>query len=131
MTKVNEANKKPSIKERALSLLGNEDFFGELRKALKRGGLVGEVRNALAIYVVAISSLLNLPLSVLIKGASSGGKNFLATRVLDLLPGKLRSEKSQALQKQPGTTGQTISAIRSSTSRNATTPRVQSIPCVC
>jgi hypothetical protein len=88
MTKAsaNESKKQPSIRERALSLLGNEDFFGELRKALKCGGLVGEVRNALAIYIVAISSLLDHPLSVLIKGPSSGGKNFLATRVLDLLP---------------------------------------------
>ncbi len=88
MTKASskESNKKPSLKDRALSLLRSEDFFGELRKALKRGRLVGEVQNALAVYIVAISSLLDHPLSVLIKGASSGGKNFLATRVLDLLP---------------------------------------------
>jgi hypothetical protein len=76
----------PSIQERALTLLKDSDFFGKLREAVKRGGLVGEVRNALAIYVIAISSLLDRPLNAIVKGVSSAGKNLLVSRALLLIP---------------------------------------------
>lgn len=80
-------SRKPlSVRERALQLLTQPDFFGEVRRAVERGGLVGEARNALAIYIVAISSLLEKPLNALVKGPSSGGKNFVVSRVLRLIP---------------------------------------------
>jgi hypothetical protein len=80
------SEKTPSIQELALAILQDEDFFGKVREAVRRGGLVGEVRNALAIYVIAMSSLLERPLNAIIKGPSSAGKNFLALRVLRLFP---------------------------------------------
>jgi hypothetical protein len=80
------AEKKPSTKNRALALLRDEDFFGKLRNAIARAGIVGEVRNALAIYIIAISSLLERPLSAILKGRSSSGKNKVASVVLSLLP---------------------------------------------
>jgi hypothetical protein len=86
MTSSKKPPKQPSTKDNALSLLRNGDFFGEVRLAVQRGGLVGEVQNALAIYIVAISSLLNHPLNLIVKGVSSGGKNFLLGCVLRLLP---------------------------------------------
>jgi hypothetical protein len=48
--------------------------------------LVGEVRNALALYIAAISSVLDRPINIIVKGVSSSGKNFLVSRVLRLLP---------------------------------------------
>lgn len=76
----------PSIEELALELLQDRDFFGKVRDAVERGGLVGEVKNSQATYVGAMSSLLERPLNTIVKGPSSGGKNFLATRVLRLFP---------------------------------------------
>ena len=79
-------NAEPSIEERALKILRDADFFGKLRSIISRCGLVGETRNALALYIVAISSLLVRPLSAILKGLSSSGKNILARKVLRLLP---------------------------------------------
>jgi hypothetical protein len=78
--------KQPSIRERALELLQDPDFFGKLRDALKRGGLVGEERNGLVIFVNAISALLGRPINAIVKGVSSAGKNFLVSLVLRLIP---------------------------------------------
>src|ERR1035437_8030444 len=35
--------KQPSIRERALKLLQDPDFFGKVREAVERGGLVGDL----------------------------------------------------------------------------------------
>lgn len=75
-----------SIEERAIALLQEPDFFRELRESVERGGLVGEVQNALAIFVVAVSALLQRPLNCFVKAVSSAGKNFLVSKVLRLLP---------------------------------------------
>lgn len=79
-------NAETSIEERALKILRDADFFGKLRSIISRCGLVGEIRNALALYIVAISSLLLRPLCAILKGGSSAGKNILARKVLRLLP---------------------------------------------
>ena len=76
----------PSTEERALTLLKDPDFFGQVRGAVERGGLVGEAQNGLAIYVIAISSLLEQPMNAIVKGPSSTGKNLLVSRVLRLMP---------------------------------------------
>jgi hypothetical protein len=57
-----------------------------LRKALRRERLVGEKRNALVLYVVALSALLDRPLNAIVKGSSSAGKNHLVSRPLRLFP---------------------------------------------
>jgi hypothetical protein len=77
---------KAKIKAKALALLEDPDFFGQVRKAVSRGGLVGERQNAVAIFIIAISALLDRPLNGIVKGRSSAGKNFLVSRVLNLLP---------------------------------------------
>jgi hypothetical protein len=74
------------IREEAIDLLQEPDFFGELLRAVKRSGLVGEARNAILIYIAAISALLSHPINVIVKGQSSAGKNFLVSRVLRLFP---------------------------------------------
>jgi hypothetical protein len=81
-----KVDKNAVIREEAIDLLREPDFFGELLRAMKRSGLVGEARNAILLYVAAISALLNHPINVIVKGQSSAGKNFLVSRVLRLFP---------------------------------------------
>jgi DNA primase len=70
----------------ARRLLESPLFFSELLKAFNRIGLVGEEKNALALFVVAVSRLQRQPLNAIVKGQSSSGKNWLVSRVLQLLP---------------------------------------------
>jgi len=67
-----------------------------VRDAVRRIGVVGETRNALAIFIVAMSSLLERPLNALIKGVSSSGKNFLVSLVLRLFPASAIREISSS-----------------------------------
>jgi hypothetical protein len=76
----------PQLEREARELLESPEFFTFLRQALRRERLVGEERNALVLYVVAISALLDRPLTAIVKGSSSAGKNHLASRVLRLVP---------------------------------------------
>lgn len=71
---------------KAKILLRSPRFFNEVLGALKEEGLAGEERNALALYIVAVSRLSRRPLNAIVKGQSSTGKNWLVTRVLRLLP---------------------------------------------
>jgi hypothetical protein len=75
----------PSLLE-AKELLVSPDFFNRLLADLKADGLVGEEKNALALYLIASSRVLDRPLNAMIKGRSSVGKNFLVNRVLGLFP---------------------------------------------
>jgi hypothetical protein len=72
----------------ALALLRSPRFFCEVLKALDREGLVGEERNALVVFVVAVSRLLAKPLNLFVKGQSSSGKNHTVRKVLRLIPPK-------------------------------------------
>jgi hypothetical protein len=53
---------------------------------LTRVGLVGERRGAKLLYLVVTSRLLDRPVSTVVKGPSSGGKNFLVESVLRFFP---------------------------------------------
>jgi hypothetical protein len=74
------------IREEAINLLQEPDFFGKFLRDVKRLGLVGEGRNAILLYIAAISALLNHPINGIVKGQSSAGKNYLVSRVLRLIP---------------------------------------------
>jgi hypothetical protein len=69
----NELAKAPNILER---------FAAELA----RSGLAGEARIAKLLYLSLISRLLDRPVSVALKGPSSGGKSYLIERVLSFFP---------------------------------------------
>ena len=49
-------------------------------------GVAGEVRVAKLLYLILTSRLLERPVSVAVKGPSSGGKSFLAKKVVELFP---------------------------------------------
>jgi hypothetical protein len=70
----------------ARELLSDPDLFTFLLADFKKAGLVGEKQNALAAYIVATSRVLEEPMNAVIKGGSSGGKNFLAKTVLKFFP---------------------------------------------
>lgn len=57
--------------------------FGQICSAL---GLVGEDRNARLLYLALTSRLLDKPVSVAVKGPSSGGKSFTVETVLKAFP---------------------------------------------
>jgi hypothetical protein len=76
----NEAEKK------ALEILRLPSVLAQFVRDVGKGGLIGEQRNALALFVTAVSRLREKPLSVLVKGSSSSGKNFLVKSILRFLP---------------------------------------------
>lgn len=92
--------KKPTgSKGKALQLLQSPKFFRELLNVVRRLGLVGEEQNALIVFLVATSRVLQRPLNLFIKGRSSAGKNFLAQKLLQLLPPEHRFEVSSATER--------------------------------
>jgi len=70
----------------ARELLYDPDLFRFLLADFEKAGLVGEKRNALAIYIIGTSRFLEEPMTAYIKGGSSGGKNTLAKKVLKFFP---------------------------------------------
>jgi hypothetical protein len=59
------------------------DYFTE---TLKSCGVAGETRTAKVIYLSATSRLLDRPVSLAIKGPSSGGKSFVTEKTLHFFP---------------------------------------------
>lgn len=94
-----ESSERSQAEKEALRLLTSPLFFNEFLRAIKKLGLVGEELNALVLLVVVTSRLLPRPLSVFIKGHSSAGKNWLATRILRLLPKNAVAEITSASDK--------------------------------
>lgn len=63
-------------------LADNSNLLEQFASAVRGAGLVGETRNAQIIFLALISRLLNRPVSIVVKGARSGGKNTLVEAVL-------------------------------------------------
>jgi hypothetical protein len=79
-------NEREKLERDARRLLQSSHFFNEVLLALKKDGLVGEELNALVLFIVGVSRLLQRPLNAYSKARSSTGKNFLIRRVLRLFP---------------------------------------------
>lgn len=62
------------------------DILAEFAVAVRRAGLVGEERAAKLLFLALTSRVLDKPVSVAIKGPSSGGKSFTAETVLSFFP---------------------------------------------
>jgi len=84
---------------RARTLLRSRHFFNKFLLAIRKAGLVGEELNALVLFIVVVSRLLSRPLNAFVKGHSSGGKNWLVTRVLRLMPKSAVAEITSASDK--------------------------------
>jgi hypothetical protein len=68
---------------KAMELLRSPFFFRHFLADAEKAGLVGEKRNALALYIVATSRFRVHPVNALMKGKSSSGKNFVVRAVLN------------------------------------------------
>jgi hypothetical protein len=55
-------------------------------RAMAHRGLVEEKENALLLYLAVLSQITAKPVSVIVKGESSGGKSYLVKKVLELVP---------------------------------------------
>lgn len=65
---------------------GSQTFFTPLRGTLRECGLVGELPAAQVLYLAVNSRVSRRPLSVIVKGASAGGKSFVVDRTLRFFP---------------------------------------------
>lgn len=67
-------------------LAENPNLLGHFVEVLARRGLVGEGRTAKLLYLALTSRFLKRPVSVAVKGPSSGGKSFVTEQVLNFFP---------------------------------------------
>ena len=72
--------------ERCEDLAHEEDILERFAEELKNSGVAGESRTAKILYLAMTSRLLAKPVSVAVKGPSSGGKSYLTERVLGYFP---------------------------------------------
>jgi hypothetical protein len=62
------------------------DILGSFAEELARSGVAGESRIAKLLYLAVTSRLLQRPVSIALKGPSSGGKSHVVERVLSFVP---------------------------------------------
>jgi hypothetical protein len=72
--------------ERCHELAEEPDILRRFAEELARSGVAGESRIAKLLYLALTSRLLEKPVSVALKGPSSGGKSYLVERVLSFFP---------------------------------------------
>ncbi len=68
------------------TLAHQKNITAELAKALKRSGVAGESRLLRLLYLALSSRMLDKPVSVAVKGPSSGGKSHAVEKVLKAFP---------------------------------------------
>jgi len=71
---------------RCQKLAQESDILGRFAEELARSGVAGEERIAKLLYLAVTSRLLKRPVSVALKGPSSGGKSYVVERVLSFFP---------------------------------------------
>lgn len=88
-------------------LAGESNVLDRMVSTLARSGVVGEARALKLIYLAVTSRFLSRPVSVAVKGPSSGGKSHTVEKVLDLFPDDAyfsltaMSERSLAYSEEP------------------------------
>jgi hypothetical protein len=74
------------IESVALDYLSDPALLHRIGEALEHRGLVGERRNGQLLYLCVLSQVTEVPISVVVKGDSSGGKSHLVKTVLEAVP---------------------------------------------
>jgi hypothetical protein len=72
--------------ERCRALAEEPNILGRFAEELARSGVAGEERTAKLLYLAVTSRLLEKPVSVALKGPSSGGKSYVVERVFSFFP---------------------------------------------
>ena len=75
-----------TARQQAGALLASDDILGEVARLCAEMGLVGEHKAAQLLYLAITSRLLDKPVSVAVKGPSSGGKSFTVETVVKTFP---------------------------------------------
>jgi hypothetical protein len=75
-------------------LLFEQDILARFTAALPSAGLVGEDRNARILFLALTSRLFDRPVSIAVKGPSSGGKSFTVEIVLKFFPSSAYWERT-------------------------------------
>lgn len=89
------------------TLAGKSDILQELDRSLDGRGVVGEHRVGRLVYLTATSRVFPRPVSIAIKGPSSGGKSHIVQQVLDHCPPEAyyalsaMSERALAYSEEP------------------------------
>lgn len=73
-------------KKEAFKLLKSKNLLYQIGKDIQRAGVAGEKRNGLIVYLCVSSRKLKRPISLLIKGESSAGKNHLLRTTIQFFP---------------------------------------------
>lgn len=79
-------------KKEALKLLKSKNLLYELGKHIERAGVAGERRNGLIVSLCFVSRIQKNPNSLLVKGPSAAGKNYLVRTVARFLPREAYTE---------------------------------------
>jgi hypothetical protein len=93
--------------ERCQGLAQAPNILERFAEELARSGVAGEVRTAKLLYLAVTSRLLERPVSIALKGPSSGGKSYVVERVLSFFPESAfysltaMSEKALAYSEEP------------------------------
>jgi hypothetical protein len=75
-------------------LMREPDILARFAEDVERAGLVGETNNAKILFLTLTSRLFDRPISVAIKGVSSGGKSFTVETVLGFVPPEAYIERT-------------------------------------
>jgi hypothetical protein len=70
----------------ARGVLADPALLYRVGQAVAGRGVVGEGANVRVLFLAVLSQVTDAPISVVVKGDSAGGKSFLVSRVLSLLP---------------------------------------------
>jgi DNA-binding MarR family transcriptional regulator len=81
-----DANRARQAKEAAGDLILEPDILARFVADLVKAGLVGEERNAKVLFLALTTRLFDRPVSIAVKGPSSGGKSFTVETVLRFFP---------------------------------------------
>ena len=72
--------------ERCSDLASKEDILSRFYITLNASGVAGERKTAMILYLALVSRRLDRPVSIVVKGPSSGGKSFLVEKVAEYFP---------------------------------------------
>ncbi len=90
-----------AVLDAARQLLAAPDFLYRVGNAIGSLGVVGEKRNRLVVFLAGITKELPEPVSLMVKGPSSGGKSNLIRHVLRVFPRDSIVERTSLSGKAP------------------------------
>jgi hypothetical protein len=72
--------------EKCAELASKEDILSRFYVTLKASGVAGERKTAMILYLALTSRRVDRPVSIVVKGPSSGGKSFLVEKIAGYFP---------------------------------------------